>query len=71
MSELKKYFHKKRISIKRTYISNKLDRAIRISKAMLEQNYKKKYGKKSVLTYQATSEAVGDRIIELIQDGKW
>jgi len=71
MSELKKYFHKKRINIKRVYISNKLDRAIRVSKSMLEQTFKKKFGKRGVLTYQATSDAVGDRIIELIQDGKW
>jgi len=71
MSELKKYFHKKRINIKRVYIANKLDRAIRMSKSMLEQRYKGKYGKRRSLTYQATTDAVGDRIIELMQNGKW
>ena len=71
MSQLKKYFHKKRINVKRTYISNKLDRAIRMSKSILEQRYKRRYGKRRGLTYQATSDAVGDRIIELMQNGKW
>ena len=71
MSELKKYFHRKRLNVKRSYISNKMDRAIRMSKSMLEQKYRKKYGRKRILTYQATTDAVGDRIIELIQNGKW
>ena len=71
MSQLKKYFQSKRIGIKRKYISNKLDKAIIISQKMLQDRYKKKYGKRRVLTYQATTSAVGDRIIELIQNGKW
>lgn len=71
MSELKKYFHRKRIPVKRVLIANKLDRAIRTSQSLLEMKYARKYGKRKNLTYQAASEAVGERIIELIQDGRW
>ena len=71
MTELKKYFHKKRLPVRRSYISTKLDLAIKKSGLMLEQKYKLKYKKKRNITYQSASEAVGDRIIELIQDGRW
>jgi len=71
MSELKKYFNKKRIPVKRSYISSKLDLAIRKSGLMLEQKYRVKFKRRGNITYQSASEAVGDRIIELIQDGKW
>lgn len=71
MSELKKYFHSKRISISRSYISKKLDFEIRKTKEILEQRYKNKYGRKAKLTYQSASDAVADRIKELRYSGKW
>lgn len=71
MSQLKAYFHKKRISNTRGYISKKLDFEIRKTQSILEKRYKAKYGKRNKLTYQAASEAVADRIRELRYSGKW
>jgi len=71
MSQLKKYFQKKRINIKRVYVANKLDREVKIAKSILQDRYKRKYGKRRILTYQATTDAVADRIKELRQNGIW
>lgn len=71
MSEILKYFHRKKLRVCRSYIDSKLDYEIRKTKELLEARYKKKYGKKNTMTYQSSSEAVADRIRELRQNGKW
>jgi len=71
MSELRKYFQKKNLRVSRGYISKKLDFEIRKTKELLEKRYKAKYGKRKNMTYQASSEAVADRIRELRYNGKW
>jgi len=71
MSQLKKYFQKKNLTVRRIYVSYKLYRVIILSKKMMEERYKKKYGKRKTLTFQSASEAVGDRCMEVIQSGKW
>jgi len=71
MIQLLKYFHRKRIKIKRSYISSKLDYEIRKTQEILESRYKTKYKKRGTITYQSASEAVADRIKELRQNGEW
>jgi hypothetical protein len=65
------YFRRKNIRVKRAYISSALDMEIRKTKELLEQRFKRKYGGKGCLSYQASTQAVADRIRELRQNGTW
>jgi hypothetical protein len=71
MSQLKKYFHIKRISVQRDYIPAKGVRIKNTVKKMLQDQYKRKYKKKRCITNQATYLAIFDRVEELLQDGKF
>jgi hypothetical protein len=71
MSQLKKYFHLKGIMTRRDYIPSKGVRIKNNVKRMLEERYKRKFGKRKPLTNQATYLAIFDRVEELLQDGKF
>jgi len=71
MSELKKYFHRKNMPIMREYMPSKYVRVRNRVKLILEERYKRKYGKKRKITNQAVNEAITDRITELLLNGRF
>jgi len=71
MTQLKKYFHRKNLPIVREYMPSKYLKVRNRVKSILEDRYKRKYGKRRKITNQAVNEAISDRITELLQNGRF